>query len=98
MQMLSKRMLNVYIYNGYIYVNFCNANSPENFEDATKCDESKYWKEAMNKEMSCLNKNKTWKLVEKPKNAKALDLKWVYTKKSENNYKARIVVRGFQQK
>ena len=87
-----------YVYNGYIYVNFCSANSPENFGDAIKCDESRYWKEAMNKEMSCLNKNKTWNLVEKPKNVKAIDLKWVYTKKSENNYKARIVVRGFQQK
>ena len=44
------------------------------------------------------NKNETWKLVEKPKERKALDLKWVYTKKTNNKFKARIVLRGFQQK
>lgn len=51
----------------------------------------------MNKEMNSLEKNQTWQLVTKPKNEEVLDLKWIYTKKSENVYKARIVVRGFQQ-
>jgi len=51
----------------------------------------------MNKEMNCLIKNKTWKLVDKPKNKKILDLKWVFTNKSDNRKKARLVVRGFQQ-
>lgn len=53
---------------------------------------------AMDKEMSCLDKNKTWITVEKPNNEKALDLKWVYTKKTDNIYKARLVARGYQQK
>ena len=47
--------------------------------------------------MNSLKKNKTWVLVEKPKNEKVLDLKWIYTKKAENVYKGRIVVRGYQQ-
>ena len=51
----------------------------------------------MNKEMNSLKKNQTWKLVEKPKNEKVFDLKRIYTKKNENVYKVRIVVRGFQQ-
>ena len=34
----------------------------------------------------------------KPKDKKVLDLKWVYTNKSNNRKKARLVVRGFQQK
>ena len=46
----------------------------------------------MNKEMNSLEKNKTWELVKKPKNEKVIDLKWIYTNK------ARIVVRGYQQK
>lgn len=41
---------------------------------------------------------KTWQLVEKPKDKKLLDLKWVYTNKSDNRKKARLVVRDFQQK
>ena len=48
--------------------------------------------------MNSLEKNKTWELVEEPKNEKVIDLKWIYIKKSENVYKARIVVRGYQQK
>ena len=47
--------------------------------------------------MNSLKKNKTWVLVEKLKNEKLLDLKWIYTKKNEKVYKARILVRGYKQ-
>ena len=49
------------------------------------------------REMNCLDKNKTWKLVEKPKDKKVLDVKWAFTNKSDGRKKARLVVRGFQQ-
>ena len=52
-----------YVY-GCIYVNFCIADSPVNFDEAVNCYESSFWVEAMNKEMISLKKNKTWKLVE----------------------------------
>jgi len=51
----------------------------------------------MNKEITCLMKNKTWILVNKPKDKKILDVKWVYTTKADNKKRARLVVRGFQQ-
>ena len=76
----------------HIYVNYCSADSPVSFKEAIESDESNFWVDAMNKEMNSLQKNKTWVLVEKPKNEKVLDLKWIYTKKTENVYKARIVV------
>ena len=85
-----------YVYSGCIYANYCSADTPVNFNEAVNCNESSLWKEAMNKEINSLNINNTWQLVERPKNEKILDLKWIYTKKSENVYKARIVVRGFQ--
>ena len=50
----------------------------------------------MNKEIECINKNKTWILVHRVQNKKIIDVKWVYTRKSDNRYKARLVVRGFQ--
>lgn len=31
------------------------------------------------------------------KDKKIIDVKWIYKKKNENVYKARLVVRGFQQ-
>jgi len=51
----------------------------------------------MDKEMKCLMKNKTWKLVDRPRDRKILDVKWVYTIKADNTKKARLVVKGFQQ-
>lgn len=81
-----------------IYCNYCDASAPSDFQEATTCDEAIKWKEEMNREMDSLVKNNTWTLVNKPpKDKKVIDVKWVYKKKSENEYKARLVVRGFQQ-
>lgn len=43
-------------------------------------------------------KIKTWLLVNKPKDKKIIEVKWLFNKKNENMYKARLVARGFQQK
>ena len=87
-----------YVFNNYIYVNYCGVDIPNNFEEAMNSEECEYWRKAMDKEIECINKNKTWKLVEKPENKNIIDVKWIYTKKANNIYKARLVVRGFQQK
>jgi len=44
----------------YIYVNVVSADSPLTYEEALKSNDYDLWKEAMNREMNCLNKNKTW--------------------------------------
>ncbi|KZC05355.1 Copia protein [Dufourea novaeangliae] len=46
-----------FIYNNVIYVNHCSADSPDNFEDAVNNTESEFWKEAMDREIECLDKN-----------------------------------------
>ena len=81
-----------------IQVNYCNATAPDTFDEAITCNEANQWKTAMNREINSIIENNTWKLVSKPKEKKVLDVKWVYKKKSENIYKARLVVKGFQQK
>ena len=73
-----------------IYVRYCRVDTPCTFEEAMNCKESKNWQEAMNKENDCINKNKTWTLVDRVQNKKIIDLKWVYTRKSDNRYKARL--------
>ncbi|PNF31714.1 hypothetical protein B7P43_G13202 [Cryptotermes secundus] len=65
--------------------------------------ESDKWKEAMGKEMSALHENGTWELVTLPKNAKPIQCKWVYRIKenpdgSVDKYKARLVIKGFNQR
>jgi len=56
----------------------------------------------MKDEMSSLLKNKTWELTTLPEGKKALQNKWVYRVKTEldrsKRFKARLVVKGFQQK
>ena len=56
----------------------------------------------MKDEMNSLHKNDIWVLTELPLGKKALHNKWVYRVKEEHDgskrYKARLVVKGFQQK
>ncbi|KAE9617992.1 putative RNA-directed DNA polymerase [Lupinus albus] len=58
----------------------------------------------MNEEMESLHKNGTWVLTELPKGKRSLRCKWVYKKKDgipgveDPRCKARLVVKGFNQK
>lgn len=79
-------------------------------EDVPKCfeeiDESKdgdLWKQAIEREIEAIEKNKTWHTDVVPENAEILDTKWVFTLKPTEEdvrmrYKARLVVRGFAQR
>ncbi|CAJ2666383.1 unnamed protein product [Trifolium pratense] len=60
------------------------------------------WKNAMEEEMSMIQKNKTWELVDKPEDRNIIGVKWVFRTKlnadcSINKYKARLVVKGYAQ-
>ncbi|KAI9159859.1 hypothetical protein LWI28_002621 [Acer negundo] len=56
----------------------------------------------MKDEMKSLVSNQTWELAKLPEGKKALQNKWVFRIKEEHDgskrYKARLVVKGFQQK
>ena len=60
------------------------------------------WKDAMREEMSALEKNKTWEIVERPKGKNIVDCKWIFTLKykadgSLERHKARFVAKGYTQ-
>ena len=55
------------------------------------------WKNAMKDEHKSLIEMKTWILTEKPKDVKPLTCRWVLCEKEKGKYKARLVVRGFEQ-
>lgn len=86
------------------------ANSPEPSEPKTykettnkKNDYRKDWRKAMQEEINFLNENETWIITNLPVGSVPLDGKWVYKIKRGpngeiNRYKARWVVRGFQQR
>ena len=80
-----------------IYVNYCRVDTSYSCEEAMSKNDSESRIKAMDKEIQSLNENKTWELVKQIPNENVLDVKWVYSKKSDDTYKARLIGRGFQQ-
>ncbi|XP_068338928.1 uncharacterized protein [Pyrus communis] len=73
---------------------------PEKYEDA-KQDES--WLKAMEDELFMIEKNGTWKLVDRPTEKPVIGVKWVYKTKlnldgSVLKNKARLIAKGYTQK
>ena len=73
---------------------------PWNYNEAK---ESKEWRDACEEEISSIEKNKTWNLVELPIGVKPIGLKWVFKIKrnsdgSINKFKARLVAKGYVQR
>lgn len=70
----------------------------DDFDNLPAC-----WKDAINAELSSLDINNTWSIVDLPKGVTPIDSKWVFKikKDSDNNivkYKARLVARGYNQR
>lgn len=76
---------------------------PNSFEEAMKSGNVEKWKNAMKDEMQSVLENKTWLLVEKPKDKRIIENRWVFrqrpdSKNLENRYKARLVINCCSQK
>ncbi|XP_016725652.1 uncharacterized protein [Gossypium hirsutum] len=76
------------------------AIEPSCFEEA---EAHQGWKQAMADEISIIEKNQTWQLVERPLKRKVIGVKLVFRAKhnidgSLNKLKVRLVVKGFNQK
>lgn len=75
-------------------------DEPWSFNEAS---ELKVWIDACVDELSSIEKNNTWILVDLPVGVKPIGLKWVFKIKrnydeSVNKYKARLVAKGYVQK
>ncbi|RDY05092.1 hypothetical protein CR513_11104, partial [Mucuna pruriens] len=58
--------------------------------------------QAMKEEMKALEKNSTWEIVDRPKDKKVVDYRWIYTVKCKSDgtlerYKERLVAKGYTQ-
>lgn len=75
---------------------------PKTLREAMDNENWTKWEQGMVEENESLNTNRTWDLVPRPSNRKVLRGKWVYKLKRGSlgeilRYKARWVVRGFEQ-
>ena len=60
------------------------------------------WKAAMNDEMSSLQKNQTWELMDLPTGKETVGCRWIFTVKYKadgtiKRFKARLVAKGYTQ-
>ena len=62
-----------------------NTQLPSNINEARDSREQEKWKEAMEDELESLDKHKVWHLCERPKNAKIIKSKWIFSKKRNDN-------------
>ncbi|KAE9589571.1 putative RNA-directed DNA polymerase [Lupinus albus] len=72
---------------------------PTHYEEAIK---SECWRDAIRKELTALNDNKTWIIFHLPSNKRAIGCKWVFKTKHKSDgsierHKARLVAKGFTQ-
>ncbi|XP_075103413.1 uncharacterized protein LOC142177999 [Nicotiana tabacum] len=95
-------------YVGYVHLSvayqeylslFSTHTEPKTFNKASK---DQKWIEAMQQEISALEQNQIWELVDLSKGKQAVGSKWVYKIKYKPNgeadkYKARLVAKGYTQ-
>ena len=69
------------------YILVSEEGEPTDFQQVCEDEHNKEWTKAMEEEMNSLRKNRTWELVELPKERRALQNKWVYKIKHESEGK-----------
>ena len=79
--------------------NVMNVIEPLNYEQAKDKEE---WVTKMNEEYNSIMRNKTWKLVELPKDKAPIGCKWLFKFKlkddgSIDKFKTRLVAKGYSQ-
>lgn len=86
-------------------VRWCNhvTTAPEEPTSVTEALDDPKWVVAMDSEHQALIRNKTWRLVPRPKGKNVIGCKWMYKVKRKadgtvERYKARLVAKGFKQR
>ena len=77
-------------------------DEPMNYEEAMMSPDSAKWLEAMKYEMRSMYENKVWTLSDLSNDRRAIEIKWIFRRKTDADssvtiYKARIVAKGFRQ-
>jgi len=82
---------------------FLLKEDPKTYQEAMRSIDATFWKEVIKNEIDSLESNKTWELTDSPKGCRPISNRWMFKKKlrtdgSIERYKARLVIRGFDQK
>ncbi|KAK1646945.1 hypothetical protein QYE76_064750 [Lolium multiflorum] len=77
-----------------------NNDDPTMYEEAMMSPDSNKWQEAMKSEMGSMYENQVWTLVDLPDSRKAIENKWIFKIKTDDDgnvivYKAGLFAKGF---
>ena len=86
--------------NPVLEVMLLDHDKPTNYEEAMMSPDSAKWLEAMKYEMRSMYENKVWTLIDLPKDRQAIEIKWIFKRKTDAGssvtiYKAIIVAKRF---
>src|SRR3989337_806409 len=86
--------------NPVLEVMLLDHDEPTNYEEAMMSPDSAKWLEAMKSEMRSMYENKVWTLIDLPNDRRAIEIKWIFKRKTDADrrvpiYKARLVKKGF---
>ncbi|XP_060182349.1 uncharacterized mitochondrial protein AtMg00820-like [Lycium barbarum] len=86
-------------YQAYVVV-FSSTTEPKNYSEAMQ---DPRWVQAMKEEITALENNNTWQIVQLPKEKSTIGCKWIYKIKYKANeeikrFKARLVAKGYSKK
>ena len=72
---------------------------PNSYQEAIRAPDARRWREAIQEEVQALLEHNTWEVVDAPPaGTNIAGTRWVFARKSDGRYKARLVVKGFTQR
>ena len=89
-------------YLGYAFVGAVTSGylDPNTYREAMSRDDKLDWEKAINKELDTMKEKGVWEVIDKsevPCNRMLLGSKWVFKKKKDGQYRARLVAKGYNQ-
>ena len=70
---------------------------PQSHAEAMASDDAARWHEAQQYELAQLEKLGTYDIVDRPQGVNVVKNRWVFARKSDGRYRARLVAKGFTQ-
>ena len=86
--------------NPVLEVMLLDHDEPTNYEKSMMSPDSDKWLEDMKSEIGSMYKNKVWTSMDFPSDRQAIENKWIFKKKIDDDgnvtiYRARLVAKGF---
>ena len=80
------------------FVLVTETGDPCSYREVIEADDHGKWVTTMEQEIESLDRNQIWTLFDLSKDSKVIGCKWIFQKKGNQQYKARLVAKRYDQK